>query len=255
MEKSEQRARWEPDYRDLVEKAGDAIYTLDLEGRFTYGNEAALRNLGYDQTEYDELLGQHFLDFLTPASREHAIDHFMHGLAQDTQSPYFEVQAFHKDGTIIDFEIRGSNLYRDGELVGRQGFIRNISEIKRLQAVVAETSARLELLEERERMASVLYNRFAILASSSSTPAEMQALEAALSSVTARRFGLDRSDIEVLGLLAQGLTNREIAEEIHLSPHTIKDRVGRILRSMDASSRAEAVAIAIRNGLIQKQSH
>ena len=61
--------RWEPDYRELVEGAGDAIYTLDLEGRFTYGNQSGLEYLGYEQSDYDEFLGRHFLDLLTPASK------------------------------------------------------------------------------------------------------------------------------------------------------------------------------------------
>jgi DNA-binding NarL/FixJ family response regulator len=51
--------------------------------------------------------------------------------------------------------------------------------------------------------------------------------------------------------MARGRTNREIAGEVQLSPHTIKDRVGGILRSLDAASRAEAVAIALRQGLIR----
>ena len=242
--------RWEPDYRELVEGAGDAIYTLDLEGRFTYGNAAGLSYLGYEQSDYDEFLGRHFLDLLTPESKTVALEHFERGLTGNTISPFFEVQAYHRDGRVLDFEIRASDLYRDGELIGRQGFVRNISDIKSLQAQVAETSQRLALLEERERIAKELYNRFAALTASSTTADEMRALEAALTSVTAERFGLGPGDVEILGLLARGMTNREIAEEVHLSPHTVKDRVGRILKAMGATGRAEAVAMAIRNGLI-----
>jgi PAS domain S-box-containing protein len=38
---------WEPDYRQLIESAGDAIYTLDLDGSFTFVNAALLRTLGH----------------------------------------------------------------------------------------------------------------------------------------------------------------------------------------------------------------
>lgn len=251
MEEGETRTeRWEPDYRELVENAGDAIYTLDLEGRLTYGNEAGLRYLGYDMGDYDEFLGRHFLDLLTPASQKVALEHFRRGLTGDTISPFFEVQAYHRDGSILDFEIRASDLYRDGELIGRQGFVRNISDIKRLQAKVVETSQRLALLEERDRIAAALYNRVAELATRSSGPEEIRALEAALDSVTGERFGLNAGDMEVLALLSKGKTNREIAEEIHLSPHTVKDRVGRILRALGVATRAEAVAVAVREGLV-----
>lgn len=244
--------RWEPDYRELVEKAGDAIYTLDLEGKFTYGNEAGLNYLGYGQADYDEFLGKHFLDLLTPDSKKVALEHFRRGLVGETISPFFEVQAYHRDGRILDFEIRASDLYRDGEMIGRQGFVRNISDMKQLQAKVTETSKRLALMEERERIAAALYNRVAELATSSTSPDEMRAIEAALTSVTAERSGLNPDDLEILGLLAKGRTNREIAEEVHLSPHTVKDRVGRILKALGATGRAEAVATAIHKGLVSK---
>lgn len=37
----------EPDYRGLIEAAGDLIYTLDLDGRFTYVNTASHNILEY----------------------------------------------------------------------------------------------------------------------------------------------------------------------------------------------------------------
>lgn len=242
--------RWEPNFRELVEGLGDAVYTLDLEGRLTWGNEAGLRYLGYDQSDFDEFLGKHFLDLLTPASKTVAIDHFSRGLAGEEISPFFEVQAYHRDGSVLDFEIRASDLFHDGELIGRQGVVRNISAIKQLQDQVARTSKRLALLEERERIMATLYSRFAALASGATTEDQIRQLEEALGAISARRQGLSEGDLEILGLIAEGKTNREIAEAVHLSPHTIKDRVGRILRSMGASSRAEAAAMAIRGGLV-----
>jgi LuxR family transcriptional regulator, maltose regulon positive regulatory protein len=56
--------------------------------------------------------------------------------------------------------------------------------------------------------------------------------------------------VEVLGLVAEGLTNREIADRLILSEHTIHRHVANILRKMDASSRAAAVASAARTGLL-----
>lgn len=242
--------RWEPDFRELVEGLGDAVYTLDLEGRFTWGNEAGLRYLGYDQSDFDEFLGKHFLDLLTPASKTVAIEHFSRSLAGEEISPFFEVQAYHRDGQVLDFEIRASDLFHEGELIGRQGVVRNISAIKQLQAEMAETSKRLAQLEERERIMATLYSRFASLTASSSGEDQIRELQRALGSVSAQRLGLAPGDVEILKLMARGRTNREIAEAVHLSPHTIKDRVGRILRNLGAQSRAEATAIAIRQGLI-----
>lgn len=55
---------------------------------------------------------------------------------------------------------------------------------------------------------------------------------------------------EILRLIGAGATNREIAAELHLSPHTIKDYVARLLRKLDCHSRAEALSVAMREGLI-----
>src|SRR5690242_4324172 len=49
---------------------------------------------------------------------------------------------------------------------------------------------------------------------------------------------------EVLGLLERGRSTRQIAEELHLSTETVRNHVRRLLRTLGAHSRLEAVAIA-----------
>ena len=49
---------------------------------------------------------------------------------------------------------------------------------------------------------------------------------------------------EVLALLERGRTTKQIAEELHLSTETVRNHVRRLLRTMGAHSRLEAVAIA-----------
>jgi DNA-binding NarL/FixJ family response regulator len=49
---------------------------------------------------------------------------------------------------------------------------------------------------------------------------------------------------EVLGLLERGRTTREIADELHVSPETVRNHVKQLLRAVGAHSRLEAVAIA-----------
>ena len=58
-------------------------------------------------------------------------------------------------------------------------------------------------------------------------------------------------ETEVLRLLADGLPNREIAEHLHISEHTIKFHIRSILGKLGASSRAEAVTLGFRSGLIE----
>lgn len=61
---------------------------------------------------------------------------------------------------------------------------------------------------------------------------------------------LTRRELEVLQLLATGLTNRGIARQLRMSEHTAKFHVGSVLGKLGAASRAEAVAVAARAGLL-----
>ncbi|HEX5071606.1 MAG TPA: response regulator transcription factor [Gemmatimonadaceae bacterium] len=61
---------------------------------------------------------------------------------------------------------------------------------------------------------------------------------------------LTRRELEVLGFLAEGLANKNIAARLGISEHTVKTHVASILTKLDAFSRAEAVAIGARQGLI-----
>lgn len=68
----------------------------------------------------------------------------------------------------------------------------------------------------------------------------------------ARRPAAELSDREheVLDLIASGATNKEIAERLFLSPHTIKEHTSALYRKLGARNRAEAVQLAQRLGLI-----
>ncbi len=57
-------------------------------------------------------------------------------------------------------------------------------------------------------------------------------------------------ELQVLRDLALGLANKEIAERLHISEHTVKFHVASILGKLEAGSRTEAVTRGIRRGLI-----
>lgn len=70
--------------------------------------------------------------------------------------------------------------------------------------------------------------------------------------VQAPRAAYDLTDreLEVLALLAEGLNNRQIAQKLYLSHNTIKSHISNILMKMGASGRVEAVAQALKRGLL-----
>ena len=74
--------------------------------------------------------------------------------------------------------------------------------------------------------------------------APLQAAEPA-----ARPDGLTAREAEVLGLIASGLSNREIAERLYLSNATVKTHVNRIFAKTGARDRAQAVRYAFEHGL------
>ncbi len=57
-------------------------------------------------------------------------------------------------------------------------------------------------------------------------------------------------ELEVLDGLGRGATNPEIAAELHLSPHTIKEHTSALYRKLEVRNRAEAVARAQQLGLV-----
>jgi len=67
---------------------------------------------------------------------------------------------------------------------------------------------------------------------------------------TVERGPLTDREMEVIALLAQGLTNKEIAAELHVSAHTAKFHVNGILEKLGAMTRTEAVTIALRSGFL-----
>ncbi len=62
-------------------------------------------------------------------------------------------------------------------------------------------------------------------------------------------FGLSKRELEVLGLISQGRTNREIGDRLFISQKTVGVHVGNILAKLGVSGRVEAAAVAIRLGL------
>ena len=60
---------------------------------------------------------------------------------------------------------------------------------------------------------------------------------------------LTRREIETLGLLAQGLSNKEIAGVMWLSDRTVERHITSLYRKIGVARRSEATAFALRHGL------
>ncbi|ACB85890.1 response regulator [Natranaerobius thermophilus] len=76
------------------------------------------------------------------------------------------------------------------------------------------------------------------------SPRNIKSDEAVQSELTGR-------EKEILELMAQGYTNKEISKELYISEKTVKNHVSNILRKMDVTDRTQAVITALKCGVVQ----
>ena len=65
-----------------------------------------------------------------------------------------------------------------------------------------------------------------------------------------KHLGITKRELEILELIAQGMSNREIAEKLFVSENTVKTHSSRLFDKLSAKRRTQAVQIAKENGLI-----
>lgn len=115
----------------IADRTPDEIYTLDREGRITWMNERA---------ELNQLLmldGRYFNEFIASNSRELTNNNLERSLAgEETQ---FEVRAVRTDGSTRYVEAHTSPLWRDGNVTGALVFLRDVTERKRAQELMAQS--------------------------------------------------------------------------------------------------------------------
>jgi ATP/maltotriose-dependent transcriptional regulator MalT len=115
------------------------------------------------------------------------------------------------------------------------------------------------------RLIELLANQSAILIDSAQMVDELQRKEQRLEQLVDQMLGqpaqkpnvatellapLTRRELQVLELLVEGLTNREIAGQLVVEPDTVKDHVQSIIKKLGATDRTHAAVIAVRGGIV-----
>lgn len=124
-------------------------------------------------------------------------------------------------------------------------------EAARARIELATSLIALGRPDEAEREASAADARLLELGAKAEAARARTLLEA-LTPATGGRSSPDVTprEREVLGLLVEGLTNRQIAERLVVSEHTVHRHVTNILRKLELPSRTAAAAHAVRSGLL-----
>lgn len=135
-----------------------------------------------------------------------------------------------------------------------------VDRFQRIRAPFEASQARIELAtslaalgrtELAEREATTAQDRLLELGAAAEAARASQLLKLSTRGGDGPRLsGITRREREVLALLAEGLTNRQIAERLVVSEHTVHRHVTNILRKLGLSSRAAAAAYAVRSDLL-----
>ena len=78
----------------------------------------------------------------------------------------------------------------------------------------------------------------------------LERIHAAGRAPVAAPSGLSPREVEILRLVARGLSNRDVGRALSISEHTAANHIRSILRKTGAANRTEAAAYAHANGLI-----
>src|SRR3989304_6027689 len=117
-------------YRLITENVNDAIFLIDLEGRILFSNRRGTELTGYHLEEFRD---RPIFSLLTPEGAQQAYARLQAAFAGQGVAPFFEAEVIRKDGSRFWAEVSGTNVVKDGQVLGRLAVARDITERKRLQ--------------------------------------------------------------------------------------------------------------------------
>src|SRR6478672_8467644 len=124
-------------------------------------------------------------------------------------------------------------------LLGREGC--------EVVATAGDASAGLEMV--RRHAPAELLEAIAVVAGGG-TYVDPRLRPALLSRSATQRAPVSGREREIISLLAEGLTGDEVAERLFLSAETVKTHIRNAMAKLEARNRVHAIAIALRDGLI-----
>lgn len=206
----------EAKYRDLVENIQEVIYTVDTDGNITYISPAIERTSGYS---VEEITGCPIDMFFDPVELQRGKNNIQHIMGGEEISPQI-YRMVNKAGELRWVRASSRLMMKGGEVVGVQGVLMDVTKHKQAE-------------EEYEEVITVISRALKRLARQPRPE-------------TANTF--NRRERDVLRLVAQGLSNAEIAAELEISEKTVSNRLGAIYEKLDTNNRVQVALYALKNG-------
>ncbi len=122
----------EEKYRDLIENASDAIFTIDRLGRFINGNKKGEEISGYER---EELLGKSFKRLVPVKYMPSIMKIVGKAFRGKIEHGQIEIEIKDKKGRLIPLEITGRTIWGDGKVIAIQCVARDIIERKKAEEI------------------------------------------------------------------------------------------------------------------------
>lgn len=158
----ERRLAETTDYLNLlIESLNDGFYAMDAEGHFTFCNQAFLDMLGLRHPE--ELMHKEPRDIVMP-DEVNKVERMLERRRRG-EKVFFETLLRRADGTQLPVQISSAPVFRGGNLVGIVGIAHDLSERRRLEAMVEQSHQDLERAYEELSVLDKMKSDFIAIAS------------------------------------------------------------------------------------------
>ena len=126
-------------YKSLIDNFQDIILTINLEGKVTFASQSIKEKLGYESAE---TINMSILDFVQEEDHQRVMENLQKGMKGEKITG-FQIQVITKSGKRVFFESFFSRVYKDGEVVGAQAIIKDITESKRAEEELKQSFERM----------------------------------------------------------------------------------------------------------------
>jgi PAS domain S-box-containing protein len=215
----------------MLSVADFSVYAMSLDQRIVFWNQGARRILGYTA---NEVVGRHCYEVVTGRPLE--------GLAAACQGGCPSIRSF--QGRTIPSMVSMEMLCASGER-------KTVSVTPMIvSGAVGEGPLLVHLFQDRDEGMRERPAMSGIGERLSGGGLDIVSDRAAAGAAPASSAALTERELEVLHLVALGRGTMDIAEELGISQHTVRNHVRHFRSKLDASTKLEAVLTALRLGIL-----